>query len=270
MTEMEPLPEPCGICGFDSALYDDADMISSQSVIGPVLAAAIEGLDGEAMEAQSGDGVLSIAQHVDRAREAAAVQLSVIEGGRASEQGVLARQALHHGLHHLAEIGRLRHQLGYGARLQTGTVVQLNTSGGGVPKHPVTSVSVSGSGLEGDVQHDRRHHGRPIQAVCLWSADVIDRLRDEGHPIGYGNAGENVTIAGIDWEGLRPGARVDVGPVPLLITAHAIPCAKNAQWFSDRDFNRILHTKNPGLSRLYALPLTPGTISTGDEVVVEP
>lgn len=131
-------------------------------------------------------------------------------------------------------------------------------------------VGVDGAGVTGDAQNDRRHHGRPVQAICLWSADVIERLASEGHPIAAGNAGENFTLAGIDWAALRPGSRLDIGDVPLLITAHVIPCAKNAQWFSDRDFNRILHTQNPGLSRLYAVPLRSGTVSTGDKVTVEP
>ena len=60
-------------------------------------------------------------------------------------------------------------------------------------------------GLTG--KHDRLHHGRPLQAVCLWSQDVIDALRDEGHPIRAGAAGENLTVSGIDWDTIRPGVR---------------------------------------------------------------
>ncbi len=55
----------------------------------------------------------------------------------------------------------------------------------------------------------------------------------------------------------------------MLVSAHAIPCAKNAQWFSDRDFKRILHERYPGFSRLYAIPLGSGTVTVGDIVSVE-
>lgn len=181
-----------------------------------------------------------------------------------------ARHVLHDGLHHFADIGRIRHAFALGAARQTGTIVQLNVSNGGVPKRPVERVEIGPAGLVGDVQADRRHHGRPVQAVCLWSADVIAELVSEGHPIAAGNAGENVTIADVDWAALLPGSRIDVGSVELLVTAHAIPCAKNAQWFADRDFSRILHEDSPGRSRLYALPLSSGTVHVGETVVVEP
>ncbi len=76
---------------------------------------------------------------------------------------------------------------------------------GGVPKHGVERIEVGWSGAMGDRQGDRRHHGRPFQALCLWSADTIAALRAEGHPIEAGLAGENVTVAGIDWAAVRPG-----------------------------------------------------------------
>jgi MOSC domain-containing protein YiiM len=71
------------------------------------------------------------------------------------------------------------------------------------------------------------------------------------------------------WAALRLCSRIDIGDVPLLISAHAITCAKNAEWFADRDFNRIRHTTNPGLRRLCAIPLGVGTVAVGDTVAVE-
>ncbi len=191
-------------------------------------------------------------------------------GGDAVPVDWFARHVLHDGLHHFADIGRIRHGFGHGATTETGTVTQVNVSTGGVPKTAIESAIVSPTGLFGDAQADRRHHGRPVQAVCLWSADVIAELAAAGHPIAAGNAGENITVAGIDWAALQPGARIDVGSVPMLISAHAIPCAKNAQWFADRNFNHILHDDNPGFSRLYAIPLGTGAIAAGDAVIVEP
>jgi len=184
--------------------------------------------------------------------------------------GWFARHVVHDGLHHLEDIGRIRHGFGHGASTQTGRVHQLNTSNGGVPKRPVDTAKITPGGVQGDSQNDRRHHGRPVQAVCLWSADVIAELASDGHPIAAGNAGENVTVEGVTWHELRPGSRLRIGDIPMLVTAHAIPCAKNAQWFSDRDFNRILHDRNPGFSRLYAIPMESGVVRTGDMVTVEP
>ena len=151
-----------------------------------------------------------------------------------------------------------------------GTVSHLAVSGGGVPKLGVEAFTVGWSGAVGDTQGDRRHHGRPFQALCLWSTEVIAGLQAEGHPIAAGQAGENITVTGLDWATLRPGTIVRIGGVLAEISSHATPCAKNAQWFADRAFSRIDHDVHPGLSRLYASVLEPGPVAVGDQVVVEP
>jgi MOSC domain-containing protein YiiM len=182
----------------------------------------------------------------------------------------IARHGVHDSLHHLYDVGRIRARLGDGVPPQNGTVTGLHVSTGGVPKHAVERAVVGWSGMSGDAQNDRRHHGRPFQALCLWSAEVIEALQAEGHPIGPGSAGENVTVAGIDWSTLRPGAIVRIGDVVGEITSYAIPCHKNAQWFADGEFRRILHDRHPGWSRLYARVLRHGSVQVGDVVEVEP
>jgi MOSC domain-containing protein YiiM len=174
---------------------------------------------------------------------------------------------VHELMHALHLAGRLRHE---GSPSQTGTVVQLNRSGGGVPKLPVDQVHIGFGGLVGDAQQNRRHHGRPWQAVCLWSAEVIEGLRAEGHPIAFGCAGENVTVRGLDWSVLSPGSRLLVGSALVQVSSYAVPCAKNRQWFADGDFQRMAQETRPGASRLYASVLAEGGIATGDEAVLEP
>ncbi len=178
--------------------------------------------------------------------------------------------AVHDATHHLRDAGRGLHALGAGAPAQRGSVVQVNVSGGGVPKHPQPRVAVDRRGVVGDTQAERKHHGKPLQALSLWSVDVIDALRAEGHPVCPGAAGENVTVSGIDWATIRPGVRIDVGSVRAEVSAFATPCAKNAQWFSDRDFKRIDHNVHPGWSRAYAWVIEGGEIAPGDAVIVEP
>ena len=182
----------------------------------------------------------------------------------------LVRHTVHDVSHHLMDIGRGLHLLGAGAPTQEGRVAQLNVSDGGVPKKPIKVAEVGDRGLVGDRQAERRHHGRPLQALCLWSSDVIDALRAEGHPIDPGAAGENITVSGIDWSTIRPGTQLLVGDVLAEISAWATPCKKNAQWFADRDFNRMSHDRHPGWSRAYAWVREPGTIRQGDLVIVEP
>ncbi len=150
-----------------------------------------------------------------------------------------------------------------------GTVVQLNRSGGGVPKLPLPVVDVDWGGVVGDVQVNRRHHGRPFQALCLWDADVIDRFASEGHPIGYGSAGENVTIRGVDWGRVRPGVRLRPRHGPVRGVVVRGPVLTERGWFVGRAFNLMHHDRGP-VSRMYATVLQPGRIATGDDAVLEP
>ncbi|MGK2929079.1 MAG: MOSC domain-containing protein [Acidimicrobiales bacterium] len=176
---------------------------------------------------------------------------------------------IHDAIHRLRDLGRSLHEVGAGAPSQEGTVTQLSASNGGVPKMPVLVTDVGPRGLLGDRQDNRTHHGRPFQALCLWSAEVIDALAAEGHPVRSGATGENVTVGGIDWSTLRPGVRLLVGQVSCEISAWATPCRKNDRWFTARS-DRIDHALHPGWSRAYAWVLEPGTITTGDPVLVEP
>lgn len=170
----------------------------------------------------------------------------------------------------LSDAGRAAHAAGYGAPRQHGRVAGIHVSDGGVPKMPVESVAIGWRGLEGDRQASRRHHGRLWQAVSLWSAESIAALVREGHPIFPGAAGENLTVAGVDWGSLRPGTRLQVGEAVLEITLPALPCAKNAQWFREGDFNRMHHERQRGASRFYALVVLPGQVRLSDGVLVEP
>ena len=170
----------------------------------------------------------------------------------------------------LSAAGRAVHAAGAGPARHAGTVAGVFASGGGVPKQPVLSASVGPRGVEGDTQATRRHHGRVWQALCLWSTEVVDALAAEGHPIFPGAAGENVSVSGVDWAALRPGTRLRLGTVLAEVTAPALPCAKNARWFAGRDFARMHHEREPGVSRLYALVLEPGEVAAGDPAVVEP
>ena len=150
------------------------------------------------------------------------------------------------------------------------TVVSINVSNGGVPKLPITSARVTTLGVEGDRHADPKHHGGPDQALCLYPREVIEHWQAEGHPIGIGSVGENFTIAGLDWDALDEGVRLRIGAdVVAELTWPAVPCTKQARWFTDGDFSRLSEQRHPGKSRWYAKVLTEGIVNVGDEVVVD-
>lgn len=146
-------------------------------------------------------------------------------------------------------------------------IFQLNTSPGGVPKRAVQSVAIGTNGLDGDGVNHPKIHGGPERAVCLWSLERILALQAEGHPIFPGAVGENVTLAGLDWSTLAPGAVLDLGDaVRLEIASYTSPCRTIAAYFTDAQFKRISEERHPGWSRLYARVLRPGTLTVGDPV----
>ncbi|MFN3258046.1 MAG: MOSC domain-containing protein [Ilumatobacter sp.] len=177
---------------------------------------------------------------------------------------------VHHLMHGLVSLADVRRAAGDAVPHQRGSVAALNTSSGGVPKTRIDDADVERRGIVGDVQSTRLHHGRPWQALCLWSAEVIDDFAAAGHPLEPGRAGENVTIAGVDWSTLRGGTIIDIGDVRCQLSAPATPCKKNAPWFLDGDFMVMDHDRHPGTSRWYASVLRPGTITTGAPVTVSP
>jgi MOSC domain-containing protein YiiM len=149
-----------------------------------------------------------------------------------------------------------------------GRVVGLQRSGGGVPKRAVDRAVVTVGGMDGDRQRNRRFHGGPTRALCLYSQECIDALVAEGHPIAPGTLGENVTVAGLPWSDVRPGIRLRIGAVEAEVTAYAAPCDTIAHAFADGKFTRIGQKPNPGWSRVYVSILHPGPIAVGDQVQI--
>lgn len=150
-----------------------------------------------------------------------------------------------------------------------GRIFQINVSPGGVPKLPVAEGEVTTYGLTDDRQQDQKHHGGPERALCLFSLEHILALQEEGHPIYPGAVGENVTVAGLKWEQMVPGARLQLGPgVQIAVTGYADPCKNIAAAFSDGNFNRVSARKETGRARVYARVLTPGRIRVGDPVTL--
>lgn len=152
-----------------------------------------------------------------------------------------------------------------------GRVVQVNLSGGGVPKTPVPAARVGPLGLDGDAHRDDTVHGGPLRAVCLFAIEVIERLQAEGHPIEPGAVGENLTTAGIELADLAPGSRLGIGDEVLLeLTSPAMPCDTIVAAFLDGKSGRISALTHPHDTRVYARVLREGTVRAGDPIAVLP
>lgn len=161
---------------------------------------------------------------------------------------------------------------------RTGRLEAINRSAGGVPKLQVGKASITASGVEGDRQRDLSRHGGPDRAVTLYSWELIQALAGEGHPIGIGTTGENLTVAGLDWSLVVPGVELLIGeaegqkegsgPVRLRITRYTGPCFKIKGSFANGDESRIAQDIHPGWSRLCARVLAAGVVCVGDTVAL--
>ena len=149
----------------------------------------------------------------------------------------------------------------------TGRIFQLNISAGGVPKLAVREGQVNELGMVGDEHRFPDIHGGPERALCLFSLERILELQAEGHPIFPGAVGENITIAGIDWQQVVPGAQLALGKEVLLeITSYTSPCNTIPASFVEGQYQRISQKLHPGWSRVYARVLRAGALRVGQKI----
>lgn len=92
-------------------------------------------------------------------------------------------------------------------------------------------------------------------------------LQAEGHPIFPGSTGENVTLAGVDWDFIEPGVVLDFSSgVRLEVTGYAVPCQNIRDSFRQQSFRRLSPGLHPGWSRAYTRVLRGGLLRPGDEI----
>jgi MOSC domain-containing protein YiiM len=242
---------------------------------------AVHMADASAADASAALDPVAVLADLDREATAMAATASANHGEgwhntatNGDGMTVSAKEALvhaaHDASHHFMDVSRGLAAIGAGTPAHAGSVAQVNASGGGVPKLPVGHGDIDIDGLVGDTQANRTHHGRPFQALSLWSAEVIDELAALGHPLWPGCAGENLTLTGLDWSAIRPGTRLRIGTALAEVSFPAVPCQKQTRWFSDGDFTRIAYEHNPQWVRWYAWVREPGEVRPGDEVLVQP
>jgi MOSC domain-containing protein YiiM len=230
----------CVDCGFDSARWSQSDLERTLAHTDDLVGYVLEGADDDLV-------------------------------GQAAAEPVIADDDLvsstHSVMHRLHDLALLRRDAG-GFVPMVGRVDSLQASGGGVPKASIPSAEIGSTGISVDVQGNRKNHGRPWQAICLYSSELLAALRSEGHPIAAGSTGENITVSGVDWTRLRGGLTITTGEVILFTSGPAAPCHKIGESFVDRHWNRIDHGEWPGWARWYASVLRGGTVRPGDEVTV--
>jgi MOSC domain-containing protein YiiM len=144
-----------------------------------------------------------------------------------------------------------------------GTLIQVSTSKGGMPKLALPEARVTRDGVGDDWQLNRKYHGGCERAVCLFSVELYDWLRSE-HQINLkpGFIGENFTTQGIDLLAVGPGDQLKVGDCIIEITEVRVPCASLDKWHPN------LKTIIQGHSGWMARVNQPAIVRPGDAVEV--
>ena len=144
-----------------------------------------------------------------------------------------------------------------------GQLAQLNISPGGMPKRPIAEAMVSVDGVKGDWQKNRKYHGGPNRAVCIYSEELYQGLRDDGVKVQNGDIGENFTTRGINLQHLKKGDRLKVGHCIIEITDIRIPCFQLKKW--DVDLPELI----VGRSGWVAKVVKEGLVKQGDTITIE-
>jgi MOSC domain-containing protein YiiM len=149
--------------------------------------------------------------------------------------------------------------------MSIGTLIQVSTSKGGMPKLAVLEAAVTVDGVGDDWQRNRKYHGGRDRAVCLFSVELYDRLRDGyGIDLAPGSVGENLTTRGVDLDALRPGDVLAVGPCRIQLADVREPCRSLNLWDT-----RLLKAM-VGHSGWVCRVLREGTVRPGDAVTLDP
>jgi MOSC domain-containing protein YiiM len=143
------------------------------------------------------------------------------------------------------------------AATESGRIVQINISPGGLPKRPIPKAQVGPLGIVGD-GHRYRFHGGTQKALLLLASEVIDELTTEGWPLHYGALGENLTTRGLDHRLWRSGQHFRSGEVLFELTEPREPCK------TLNPYGRGLQARlrqNPGESGFYAAVFVGGILA---------
>jgi len=158
----------------------------------------------------------------------------------------------------------------------TGSVVQVSTSRGGVPKLPIEEGVITPLGIEGDVQAHPSIHGGTQQALLVISAEGVDDLATLGFPVTYGSLGENITTRGLDRRFWRVGQRWRVGSAVIEFTKLRQPCDQLSVYgpgIQKAVFDAQVKAGDSlsprwGLGGFYASVVQPGVVRAGDPIAL--
>ena len=159
--------------------------------------------------------------------------------------------------------------------LNTGSARALEVSGReiqtGIFKQSVTDpLELAVLGFVSDVQINRKYHGGPDKAVCVYASEHYDFWAEVlgqellGHELPNGSFGENFTLSGLLEDQVQIGDVFKVGTARVQISQPRQPCGTLAARFGIKNF--VKRVVDSGMTGWYFRVLEPGTVRAGDRL----
>ncbi|MFB9566361.1 MOSC domain-containing protein [Saccharopolyspora hordei] len=138
----------------------------------------------------------------------------------------------------------------------------------GIDKRPVQHpVLFERSGVRGDTVCDREHHGAWYQAAYAFDREELEHWSQVlGRELVPGNAGENLTLVGVDSSSAVIGERWRIGGAVLRVTGPRTPCRVFAGFWDVPSL--VKQFSAHGRTGAYLAVEEPGEIAAGDTVEV--
>lgn len=136
--------------------------------------------------------------------------------------------------------------------------IAISTKKGTTKKPVEAAILIQGHGLEGDA-----HAGPWHRQVSFLASESIDRTRQKGFDVHFGDFAENIATLGIDWQQIPVGTRVKLGRSALLeITQIGKKCHSKCAIYH-RQGDCIMPREG-----IFAKVIEGGTIRRGDEIII--
>lgn len=136
-------------------------------------------------------------------------------------------------------------------------------------RQPITGpVAVGTRALEGDEVTNKKHHGRPFQAVLMFAASHYPQWRSELDlaEMDAGGFGENLTIDTLTERDVCIGDHLQIGSAIFEVTTPRFPCKTiDRRWGEKGIAARVAETGRGGW---YARVVQSGALQNGDNVLL--
>ena len=158
----------------------------------------------------------------------------------------------------------------------SGKILQVSISPGGLPKRAIEEGFITPLGIEGDWHAHPEIHGGPRKAILFIASEVVEHLTAQGYPLFPGAMGENLTTRGLEIHDIRIGDQIRAGGALLEVTQPRGPCSALDIYGDtlkavvyDRQVKARDHTSPRwGMSGFYASVVEPGPVRAGDAIAV--